>query len=190
MSDLILASASPRRQSLLRSAGILFTVRPADVDESMLPGEAPTAYVRRIATIKAQAGAADDTVIAADTIVELHGTVLGKPADAAEAAAFLERLSGRSHRVYTCVVLRSGGSITTMIVSSLVQFRALSGNDIAAYVATGEPFDKAGAYGIQGAGMGLVQSVQGSYTNVIGLPLAETLALLQQAGIQVAAAQP
>jgi septum formation protein len=190
MSDLILASSSPRRQSLLKSAGISFTTRPAQVDESMLPGEAPTAYVRRIATTKAQVGAPGDVVIAADTVVELNGAVLGKPADAAEAAAFLGRLSGHCHRVYTCVVLRNNDSITTMIVSSLVQFRILSGTDIAAYVATGDPFDKAGAYGIQGAGMGLVQSVQGSYTNVIGLPLAETLALLQQAGIQTAAAQP
>lgn len=181
---LILASASPRRRDLLSSAGVSFTVSPADVDESVHPGEAPAAYALRVAVEKARRGDAAAAVLAADTVVDLDGAVLGKPADAAEAAATLRRLSGRVHRVHTAVVLRIGDAITHMRITSEVQFRPLSDAEIAAYVATGEPADKAGAYGIQGAGMGLVHAVRGSYTNVIGLPLAETLALLERAGLR------
>ncbi len=184
MSDapaLVLASASPRRRQLLASAGIVFEVRPADLDEAVLPGEPPRVYARRVAREKALAvpGA---RVLAADTVVDLEDRVLGKPADPDEARAILGALAGRTHRVHTAVALRVGDRVHATLVSTAVRFRALTPAEIDAYVATGEPFDKAGAYGIQGHGGALVDLVRGSYTNVIGLPLRETLALLARWG--------
>ncbi len=178
---LILASASPRRRELLESAGVPFTVQPADADETWLPGELPRAYVLRVARAKARvvAGRSERAaVLAADTTVAIDDRVLGKPVDAAHAAAMLGDLAGREHAVHTAVVLRLGARETHRVVSTRVRFRPLTAREIAAYIATGEPFDKAGGYGIQGRGGSLVEVVHGSYTNVVGLPLVETLALL------------
>lgn len=183
---LVLASASPRRRALLEAAGVRFEVRPADVDETWTPGEPPVRYARRVATEKAaavQAGT-DAAVLAADTVVALGGTVFGKPADAEEARRILGALSGREHRVHTAVALLSGGRVRARVVTTRVRFRELSRDDVEGYIATGEPFDKAGAYGIQGHGGALVDRVAGSYTNVIGLPLRETLELLTSAGVR------
>lgn len=178
---LILASGSPRRRELLLSAGVKFDVRPADVDESVRPGEDPRAYALRVATDKALA-VAGDLVLAADTVVALGDTVLGKPRDVEDARRTLERLSGRTHRVFTAVVLGTRGRLKSRVCSTAVTFRLLTVADIDRYVSTGEPMDKAGAYGIQGLGGSLVDRVRGSYTNVIGLPLRETLALLDRWG--------
>ena len=178
---LILASGSPRRRELLSSAGVSFEVRPADVDESVRPGEAPRAYAVRVATDKANA-VAGPLVLAADTVVALGDDVLGKPRDVEDARRTLERLSGRTHRVFTAVVLSNAGRVKSRLVSTEVTFRVLTVADIDRYVSTGEPMDKAGAYGIQGLGGALVDRVRGSYTNVIGLPLRETLALLDRWG--------
>jgi septum formation protein len=178
---LVLASASPRRRQLLASAGVRFEVRPADLDEAVRLGEAPRVYARRVATEKALA-VPGDPVLAADTVVDLDGRVLGKPADSAEARAVLAALSGRTHRVHTAIALRVGARVHTRVCTTAVTFRLLTADEIAAYVETGEPFDKAGGYGIQGHGGALVDRVRGSYTNVIGLPLRETLALLHRWG--------
>lgn len=178
---LVLASASPRRRMLLASAGVSFEVRPADIDERVHPGEDPRTYARRVAREKALAVDAP-RVLAADTVVALDERVLGKPSDADEARAILGTLSGRTHRVYTAVALRVGARVHERLCATAVSFRALSAEEIDAYLATGEPFDKAGAYGIQGHGGALVDRVRGSYTNVIGLPLRETLALLARWG--------
>ena len=185
---LVLASASPRRRDLLTAAGVTFRVQPADVDETWLAGELPRAYVLRVARSKARCVfELDDAptlrVLAADTTVAVDDRVLGKPVDAAHAAAMLGDLSGREHHVHTAVVLleRRGErrpTLTDRIVSTRVRFRALTAAEIRAYIETREPFDKAGGYGIQGLGGALVDVVHGSYTNVIGLPLAETLGLL------------
>ena len=178
MLPLTLASASPRRRELLERVGVNLEVVPADVDESRLPDEPPAAMAERLAAAKADVVAAtqpDRLVLAADTIVVRDDAVLGKPSDAAEAAAMLRSLSGRRHHVITGWALRgpSGGSSGT--VTTAVRFRPLPEPVIARYVATGEPLDKAGAYGIQGVGAMLVRSIEGSYTNVVGLPLVEVL---------------
>lgn len=181
---LILASASPRRRELLTGAGITFTVQPADTDETWLPGELPRAYVLRVAREKARSVAAlrpGARVLAADTTVAMDDRVLGKPVDAAHAAAMLGDLAGREHAVHTAIVLVTGSRVTHRVVSTRVRFRPLTSQEIEDYIATGEPFDKAGGYGIQGRGGALVDVVHGSYTNVVGLPLAETLALLGRA---------
>ncbi|MES2639675.1 MAG: nucleoside triphosphate pyrophosphatase [Myxococcota bacterium] len=178
---LILASASPRRRALLESAGVTFEVRPADLDERVLPAELPKAYARRVAREKALA-VVGDRVLAADTVVALDGAVLGKPAGPDEARVLLTTLSGRTHTVYTAVALRVGARVHERICATQVRFRELSERDITTYLATGEPYDKAGGYGIQGHGGALVDRVSGSYTNVIGLPLRETLALLARFG--------
>lgn len=192
MARLILASASPRRAGLLRSAGVAFDVVVTDVDETPLLGEAPRVYVRRVARSKAAAigGAGFDpplgdgtAVLAADTTVALDGAILGKPAHDAEAAQMLRRLSGRPHQVCTAVALRHGGRVSAFVTTTRVRFRVLTDAEIVRYLATGEALDKAGAYGIQGAGGALVADVRGSYTNVVGLPLAETLALLTREGL-------
>jgi len=178
VTPLVLASASPRRRDLLASAGVDVVIRPAAIDENPWPDEPPLAYVRRMAREKALAIDAGDgaRVLAADTIVALDGRVLGKPGDETEACATLRTLSGRTHRVHTAVALRHGRRVAVRVTTTRVTFRALSEADIARYVATGEPFDKAGGYGIQGHGGALVEHIAGSYTNVVGLPLAETLA--------------
>jgi septum formation protein len=180
---LILASASPRRRWLLGALGLPFTVVAVDVDERPHAGEAPSTFARRMAAEKARAARArcPGWVLAADTVVELEGAILGKPADADEAAAMLTRLSGRVHLVRTAVtLLRPEGPVAEeTLVTTEVAFRPFDADTIAAYVATGEPLDKAGAYAIQGEGAHLVDRVVGSYTNVIGLPLPEVAVWLR-----------
>ena len=185
-----LASASPRRSELLRQIGVRFEVRAAAIPEDPRPGEAPDAYVLRLAKAKARAVAAalrpdeQAPVLAADTAVVLDGELLGKPADTAEAVAMLERLSGRSHRVLTAVTLDCGTDVESLRSDSEVRFRATTAAERHAYCSTGEPFDKAGGYGIQGHAAVFVESLQGSYSGVMGLPLFETAALLARAGVQ------
>ncbi len=185
MSGFILASRSPRRRDLLASVGLHPRVMASDVDESVAPGEAAIAYGERVAAAKVAACRASAPVLAADTVVTLGGEVFGKPADAAGAARMLRRLSGRRHQVHTAVALRpkEGESPRVIVVTTQVGFRMLTEGEIDRYVASGEPLDKAGAYGIQGLGGALVADVSGSYSNVIGLPLVETLALLAPLGI-------
>ena len=158
----VLASQSPRRRELLALIGIPHEVLPADLDESLLPGEHPVEHAERLAREKARAVAAtepDAVVIGADTIVVLDGVILGKPHDAAEAARTLAQLSGRTHTVHTAVAVVRGGRVESGVESVEVTFRALTDEQISAYVATGEPMDKAGAYGIQGYGAVIVERV-------------------------------
>jgi septum formation protein len=176
---LILASASPRREELLRLAGFTFEVVPADVDERVLPGEAPAEYVRRLAAAKSAAvtgqmaaAAGDVTVLGADTAVVVDGLILGKPRDNGDAASMLRRLAGRSHEVMTGVSIRDGRVEVGAVVVTSVTFSPLSENEIAAYVASGEGGDKAGAYAIQGLASRFIPSIEGSYSNVVGLPVA------------------
>jgi septum formation protein len=184
---LVLASASPRRRELLGRLGLDPLIRPADIDETPRPGEDPHDLVVRLASAKAATslarGDAEDVVLAADTEVVLDGQVLGKPRDRDEAARMLRRLAGRSHEVVTGVAVRRGGTARATRVTTEVRFRPVSDAEIAWYVATGEPDGKAGAYGLQGAGAALVERIHGSDTNVIGLPLAETITLLRQVGM-------
>jgi septum formation protein len=170
----ILASGSPRRRQLLGELGLSFEVRAVDIDESQLPDEAPDQMVLRLAESKAREGARPgELLLAADTIVVLDGKVLGKPADAAQAAAMLANLGGREHQVLTGVALVDGqrGEVATGLESSQVRIGTLDPATIDWYVGTGEPLDKAGSYGIQGLGAMLVETVSGNYTNVVGLPL-------------------
>jgi septum formation protein len=188
---LILASASPRRRELLDLLGVSYRCIPAHVDESQRAGETPPSYVRRVAQEKAlavaglHAGSAD-VVLAADTTVVLDDTVLGKPRDHADAREMLARLSGRRHAVFTAVCLHSGSGLHCELVKTEVEFMVLSRDVCEAYLASAEPWDKAGAYGIQGLGGALVRSIQGSYSNVVGLPLCETWQLLSANGIATA----
>jgi len=171
--QLILASASPRRKELLSLFHIPFTIRVADIDETMDPGKAPYDEVARVSRLKAEAvpHEAEDIVIAADTIVVCGGRVLGKPHSEAEAAAMLTMLSGRDHQVMTgCTVLAPNGSRTFTEVTDL-HFRPLSPGEIRRYVASGEPMDKAGAYGIQGGAALFCERMAGDYYNVMGLPV-------------------
>jgi septum formation protein len=185
-----LASASPRRSELLRQIGAPFRVRAPAVDERPLPGEEPLAYVARVAAAKAEAVWADlmsdetRPVLAADTAVVLADEILGKPADAAEAEAMLERLSGRAHCVLTAVALRHAGGLDAACSETEVRFRPTTPAERRAYCATGEPFDKAGGYGIQGHAAVFVESIRGSYSGVVGLPLFETAALLARRGVE------
>ncbi len=184
-----LASASPRRSELLRQIGVRFQVRPAEIAEEPREGESPEAYVTRLAAEKATAAAARlprgdaHPVLAADTAVVLDGEVLGKPAAAAEAAAMLERLSGRTHRVLTAVALLHAGRTDTALAASEVRFRATTAAERRAYCRTGEPFDKAGGYAIQGRAAVFVEHLSGSYSGVVGLPLFETAVLLARCGL-------
>jgi septum formation protein len=184
-----LASASPRRRELLRQIGVACEVRPAAIAEDPLPREAPEDYVQRLATAKAESVFATlrepelAPVLAADTAVVLDGALLGKPADTREAAEMLERLSGRAHRVLTAVALHAGDSVATLRSDSEVRFRATTAAERLAYCATGEPFDKAGGYGIQGHAAVFVEALTGSYSGVVGLPLFETSALLARCGV-------
>lgn len=171
--NLILASASPRRQELLRIFGCPFTVRAADIDETMDPDNAPFDEVARVSRQKAQAIAAgqDDVIIAADTIVVCCGKVLGKPRDAEDARRMLSLLSGRDHQVMTgCTVVRGSRAVTFTEVTDL-HFRPLLPQEIRRYILSGEPMDKAGAYGIQGGAALFCQRMEGDYYNVMGLPL-------------------
>ena len=186
---LILASASPRRADLLREAGILFRVAPAHIDEAVRVGEPPEAYVERLAREKAEAVHAASPaafVLGADTTVVVDETILGKPADGVEAARMLELLAGRSHRVLTGVALLGPSDFArTAVVSTEVRFNRLSGADIAGYVSTGEPLDKAGAYAIQGGASRFVERIDGSFSNVVGLPMEVVGTWCREAGIQV-----
>jgi len=184
---LVLASASPRRSELLRSVGLGFEVVPAGVDESVLPDEAPAAYVARLSAEKARVVAgrlgSPSIVVAADTTVDLDGRIFEKPVDEADARRMLDLLSGRVHLVHTGVTVVGSaggapGASESIVVETAVEFVALAPQVVDWYVGTGEPFDKAGAYAIQGAGGALVRRLDGSVTNVIGLPLAETLELI------------
>jgi septum formation protein len=182
-SPLVLASASPRRSWLLAKLGIPFTVRAVAVAEQPHTGEAPAPFAERMAREKAAAAAAraaGSWVLAADTVVAVDARALGKPRDAADATAMLLALAGRAHTVYTAVALvRPDGTLAeSLLVGTEVAFRPLAPREVEAYVATGEPFDKAGAYAIQGEGAHLVDRIHGSYTNVIGLPLAEVASCL------------
>ena len=171
--QLILASASPRRQELLKLFGLPFTVRVADIDETMDPGLPPFDEVGRVSRAKALAipGEADDIIIAADTIVVCEGKTLGKPRDPEDAKAMLRLLSGRDHQVMTgCTVLR-GEKAETFTEVTDIHFRDLSENEIARYVASGEPMDKAGSYGIQGGAALFCTHMVGDYYNVLGLPV-------------------
>jgi septum formation protein len=184
----ILASSSPRRQELLATVGVEFSCQPADINESVHADEAPDAYVQRMARNKAAVVAARqvDTnycVLAADTSVIIDDEILGKPADYSEAMAFLLRLSGRRHRVITALCLQTEAGVSTRCVETTVQFVHLEPRQLDAYLATDEPWDKAGAYAIQGLGGAFVEAIEGSYSNVVGLPLAQTLQLLAEHGV-------
>lgn len=182
-SELILASKSPRRAWLLTCAGVPFRIVVAGVDEVRRPGEPPAGYAERLAREKASAVLAmtrNTVVVAADTVVALGDVVLEKPADPEDARRMLRTLSGQTHTVHTAVAVGRGATIRQVRVDTRVTFRVLGDAEIDGYVATGEPMDKAGAYGIQGDGGALVAQIHGSYTAVVGLPLQETLALVQE----------
>lgn len=183
----VLASQSPRRRELLALVGIPHTVRPADIDESYLAGEQPGGHAERLAREKAAAIARewpDALVIGSDTIVVVDGDVLGKPRDEAHAAEMLRRLAGRSHVVMTAVAVQWRGVVRSSVEEVVVTFHPLSADDIAAYVATREPMDKAGAYGIQGYGAAIVARVDGDYFAVMGLPLQRLVRLMAALGVR------
>lgn len=181
----VLASASPRRRELLSLIGIPHEVRPANVHERRLPGEHPAAYAERLAREKALAVAEPGTVtIGSDTIVVVDGDILEKPTGSDDAAAMLRRLSGRSHRVITAVAVVWRDQLASAAEEVDVAFRRLGERDIAAYLATGEPTDKAGAYGIQGFGATIVERVNGDYFAVMGLPLERLVRLLEGLGLR------
>ena len=177
----ILASSSPRRAELLAAAGFTFEMAPPDVDESTLPDEDPRDYVLRVARSKAAhvgAGDSETVVLSADTVVVAGGRVMGKPADTGEAESMLRTLSGAVHEVHTGVFLRSATQTRSEVVTTRVSFLPLTDKEIAWYVSTGEPLDKAGAYGIQGCASRFVDWIDGSWSNVVGLPIATVYRLL------------
>jgi septum formation protein len=171
---LVLASRSPRRSELLRNAGIPFVVSAADVDESVRKGESPEEYVLRVAEEKAMAvvAAPGDVVLGADTTVVIDGEILGKPEDAADAERMLSMLQDRRHDVITGICVRKPDSVVREWAATRVWFTAMSGEQIREYVASGEPMDKAGAYAIQGLASKFIERIDGSYSNVVGLPVA------------------
>jgi len=183
--EIILASASPRRRELLRQAGFNFRVVPSGISEERRPGESPIGFVARLAREKAQdVGAKSDPkaiVLGADTVVVCDDDVLGKPSDAADAARMLSLLAGRTHQVMTGVCVISGGFVETAVEVTMVQMLTISVQEIEAYVASGEPMDKAGAYAIQGFAARWVPRIQGCYDNVVGLPLALTATMVEAA---------
>ena len=184
---IVLASSSPRRRELLTLIGIPHAVRPADIDETYLAGEQPRGHAERLAREKAATIAAREPealIIGSDTIVVVDGDVLGKPADQVEAARMLERLSGRAHTVVTAVAVAWRGETRSAVEEVGVVFHSLSRRDIDAYIATGEPMDKAGAYGIQGYGATIVARVSGDYFAVMGLPLQRLIRVLDELGIR------
>ncbi|MCU1286162.1 MAG: maf protein [Acidobacteriales bacterium] len=184
----VLASSSPRRRELLRNAGIDFEVQTADVPEVHIPGESPLDFATRLAIAKAEAVAQrrpEDFVLGADTIVIVEGEILGKPADADDAARMLRLLSGKCHEVTTAVCLISPNPATgrnTASETTRVHMAALTDADIAAYIATKEPMDKAGAYGIQGIASRWINRIEGDYFNVVGLPVALVYGMLRRGG--------
>ena len=184
-----LASGSPRRRELLQQIGVTFQVLGADLDETALPGESPVAYVSRLAQAKATLGwersrdSGGVPVLAADTAVVLEARILGKPADMNDAIAMLLQLSGRAHQVLTAVALRTAAGLQVKVSHSTVTFRTIDSSEARAYWETGEPSDKAGAYAIQGYAAVFISDLNGSYSGVMGLPLFETAALLEAAGV-------
>jgi len=183
---LVLASASPRRQELLRNAGITFEVQPAHIPEDPLPGEPAKACAERLARAKALAVARQrphDCVLGADTVVVVDGQLLGKPSDAADATRMLRMLSGREHQVITGVCLVVNGQPSVASETTLVTVSEVSDKDITDYVASGEPMDKAGAYAIQGIASRWIPRIEGDYSNVVGLPVALVWRMIRQAGI-------
>ncbi len=188
--NFVLASASPRRKELLTQLALgqeqfSFDILSADIDETHLEGEAAADFVQRLAIEKAQAGLAlyakpETVVLGSDTIVVLDGQILGKPENEADACNMLAQLAGRQHSVMTAVALTNGTKTLSTLVETKVKFCPLTEQDILAYIATGEPMDKAGAYGIQGLGGCFVEAIEGSYSAVVGLPLVETKLLLAQ----------
>lgn len=183
---IVLASASPRRSQLLAEVGIAFTVVPSDAPEEVLPQETPQQHVTRLSLLKAREVARRPEItgrwfIGSDTVVVRDATILGKPIDA---AAMLRSLSGRSHRVISgyAVIDRATGQEVAKAVTTQVRFRELTEREIQGYIATGEPFGKAGAYAIQGIGAFMIPAIEGSYTNVVGLPLCEVVETLEQLG--------
>ena len=184
---IVLASQSPRRRELLTLVGIPHEVRPADIDETLLPGETPEGHSERLAREKVRTIASrepDAVVVGSDTIVVVDGDILGKPRDMDEARRMLARLSGRAHTVFTAVAVARGPRMAAGVERVGVTFRALASWEIDAYVATGEPMDKAGAYGIQGFGATIVERVDGDYFAVMGLPLVRLVRLLAEVGIR------
>lgn len=184
----ILASGSPRRKSLLESIGLNFTVYHPDVNEEHFPNELPSDLCARLSRLKAQAGLKefpDDVIIAADTIVVIGGEILGKPHDHEDASRMLHHLSGKTHEVITGLCVCCSGKTLCADIHTLVKFRELSEREISAYVMTGEPDDKAGAYAVQGIGSLLIESINGDYYNVVGLPLCTLGSMLQDFGINL-----
>ena len=189
---LILASSSPRRHELLKQAGFDFTVESADIDERIQPGETPAKYVQRLAVEKAQAVydriSREENigepllVLGADTTVVSDGEILGKPADPADARRMLQHLSGRTHQVLTGIAIVSGSGVVSEVEITQVFFDLIHEQELERYLASGEPMDKAGAYGIQGYAARWIPRIEGCYFNVMGLPLARTIALIARAG--------
>ena len=189
----VLASASPRRRQLLDLIGIAHEVRPANIDETPRPREAPRRHAERLAREKATTFAtrdADLVTIGADTVVVINRKVLGKPRDEAEAIDMLSQLAGREHTVITAVAVARGKKLRSSVEEVQVRFRHLRDEEIAAYVATGEPMDKAGAYGIQGYGATIVERIEGDYFAVMGLPLVRLVSLLRDLGIHYRFGEP
>lgn len=184
--DVVLASSSPRRRELLALVGIPHVVIAADIDETPQPDEAPAALVTRLAREKARRvtqGAPHALVVAADTVVVLDGEILGKPASVADAERTIARLSGRTHTVATGIACAFNGRLVSDVEQVAVTFRRLDADEIRAYVATGEPMDKAGSYGIQGFGATIVQRIDGDYFAVMGLSLVRMLELMRELGV-------
>ncbi len=186
--ELILASQSPRRRELLALIGLAHDVRPADIDESYLAGETPEVHCERLARGKATAlrgtVGSDAVVVGSDTIVVVDGAILGKPADVSDAARMLRLLGGRSHTVLTAVAVARGARLESAVERVRVTFRAIDDEEIAAYIATREPMDKAGAYGIQGYGATIVSRIEGDYFAVMGLALNLLVRLLGRVGLR------
>jgi len=189
----VLASSSPRRQQLLDLIGIAYEVRPANIDETMRAREVPRRHAERLAREKATKIATRDPdliTIGADTVVVINRKVLGKPRDEAEAIDMLSQLSGREHTVITAVAVARGKKLRSAIEEVRVKFRRLHDDEIKAYVATGEPMDKAGAYGIQGYGATIVECIEGDYFAVMGLPLARLTSLMRDLGVRYRFGEP
>lgn len=183
---IILASASPRRRDLLQQIGLDFLVAPAHIDETPHPGEVPGDFVRRLAEEKARAVAASRSslpVLAADTTVECEGVTLNKPENAEQARSMLRQLSDRVHSVHTGVAVCAEGRVWLHVETTLVRFTSILPEELEEYIASGDPMDKAGAYGIQGYAARWVRQIEGDFFNVVGLPLAATLQLLRGAGV-------